>query len=1245
MSSAQLLRDVIDVPERINSSDFVIQLHSGVEHAQKTLDEYVVTESIADAFDQALGLIGSALRGRSATGAFIHGSFGSGKSHFMATMHLLLAGNPHARALTGLQHVVARHDATLGKKFLSVDYHLLEKQSVEHALFSGYLDTVTALHPDAAPPVLHRSDSLLVDAAKLRAQMGDESFFAGLGPWAGGVQASGGGFGSRVQRSPAQRFDEALVALPGDTNRDGLVKALMATYFTGYARSGDWLEISTGLGAMTEHARSLGYDGLVLFLDELVLWLSQRLSNAEFVNTEVSKISKLVETEQANLAVPLISFIARQRELKDFLGDRYTGAEKSSIADSFAFFEGRFNKIDLAAADLPVIVHKRLLEPKDDAAAAALSRALDAVKANRPAWNALLSGESRADEASFRLVYPFSPALIDALVALSTLLQRDRTALKILSELLSRGREELTVDDVVPIGDLFDLVLLESALSPQVARRFTNAKTFWEQKLRPLLLQQAGIRLDEVAAQPRQSAYRVRERLAKTLLVAEIAPDATSLKNLTASRISALNFGSVRAMIAGQEALQVLGWVKQWASHLPEITLGSGADPVIGLTLSEVDVESVVQRVESVDTPDERRALLKSMLSGAVGLPQPDGAALPKPHEHVWRGSRRQVDVLFGNIRDDRSLRDDQLRTENGRWRLVVDYPFDDDSSRRPADDFARLEGLRAAGLASDTIAWIPYFFTAERMDSVGRLVQLEHLLTGQRFEQNAEHLAQADRATARRQLEGQRETLRAQVNDALRQAYGLTKPEPSDVDQDSAGHTMFASLRPGLVIDKPSAATLAEGLAKVLDQALTHQYPDHPRFEPSGLEITAADVSKTLAAVHETLRTPTQRLDTVDKTRAALLRRVVPALRLGEARDNVLAVGAESFGWWREMSSWAQESADAQGAVQVGVLRTHLRDLGLARHVEDLLLLTWAALADRQFRRHGAVIPDPGIGQLGDDVVLLLPDLPTPEEWEKAKSNAAHLLGLTGEHRLSSAAVKRLAEQVRNAVEARHDPALRLVAQLREHAGLLGLEEQPPSPRLETALLASQVVADLRGAPGDTALLRALAGSPLPAEPQALAAGLASAGAVADAIAGARWSEIQTVAGTDQGAPLLQRLGEAARAEELHAKLAPVLSSVGNDAHALVLRWARQQPTPPVPAPAPVPVPGAGPTAHPVPVPEPATPTTPAAPTAPRLDVDAVEIVLPDAGSAHLADVTAQLQAFARKHPGRRIRVTWSVA
>src|SRR5689334_9340064 len=121
-----LIRDLIEIPERVHAGDFVLRLAEGVENKKQTLRDYVVTPDLVRCFDEALGLIGSALQTRSSKAAYLHGSFGSGKSHFMAVLHLLLQHDTDARAIPELAPVVDKHSAWLAdKKFLLPTYHLI----------------------------------------------------------------------------------------------------------------------------------------------------------------------------------------------------------------------------------------------------------------------------------------------------------------------------------------------------------------------------------------------------------------------------------------------------------------------------------------------------------------------------------------------------------------------------------------------------------------------------------------------------------------------------------------------------------------------------------------------------------------------------------------------------------------------------------------------------------------------------------------------------------------------------------------------------------------------------------------------------------------------------------------------------------------------------------------------------------------------------------------------------------------
>src|SRR5699024_4525153 len=129
----------------------------------------------------ALALVADALANNTSRGAFLTGSFGSGKSHFMAVLHALLGHEPAARQVDALQPAVARHDPALrDKTLLRLTFHLLGAESMEDAVLGGYLQQIRALHPGAPLPAVHNSDALLADAENYRQQLGDDEFFAGL---------------------------------------------------------------------------------------------------------------------------------------------------------------------------------------------------------------------------------------------------------------------------------------------------------------------------------------------------------------------------------------------------------------------------------------------------------------------------------------------------------------------------------------------------------------------------------------------------------------------------------------------------------------------------------------------------------------------------------------------------------------------------------------------------------------------------------------------------------------------------------------------------------------------------------------------------------------------------------------------------------------------------------------------------------------------------------------------------------
>jgi hypothetical protein len=583
-TQAPLLRDLITIPERVHQGDFVLKLSEGVSdaHAEETVKNYVVTDQLRKSFDEALGFIQRATEERKSAACYLHGSFGSGKSHFMAVLNLLLAGHPKARAIPELAAVVARHNSwTEGRRFLMVTYHMIGATEVESAILGGYARQVRALHPDAPVPGFYLGERLLDDARGLRATMGDTAFFAKLNEGSEDV-----GWGDLAGAWDAASFEAAMLEPPEGEDRQRVVGDLIARFFTGYAEvaaaTGEaFVSLDAGLEIASRHARSLGYDAVILFLDELVLWLASNAANVDFIAREGPKLSKLIEAERSDRPIPIVSFVPRQRDLRDLVGAHQAGAVYAQLEEMLNWWNARFHFITLENRNLPVIAERRLLKPRDEAARQILDDAFrQFADRQKQAVETLLGSDG--ERAMFRQVYPFSPALVQTLIGASEVLQRERTALRLMLTMLVDRRDDLRVGSLIPVGDLWDAISAgDQPFSQGMRIQFDNAKKLWTQKLLPTLERRHGVTWQDMmegTAEPGAAAnLRNDARLLKTLLLAALVPEVPALRSLNAARLAALNHGSVMSPIPGREGSTLLQKLRTLAAEIGEIKLSDDA--------------------------------------------------------------------------------------------------------------------------------------------------------------------------------------------------------------------------------------------------------------------------------------------------------------------------------------------------------------------------------------------------------------------------------------------------------------------------------------------------------------------------------------------------------------------------------------------------------------------------------------------------------------------------------------------
>jgi hypothetical protein len=1185
------IRDLISIPERVHQGDFVLKLSDGVAHAEQTLRDYVVTPQLGESFKNALGFIQQSVTTNSSKAAYLHGSFGSGKSHFMAVLNLLLAGNAQARAIPELAPAVEQTSWAQGKRFLMVPYHMIGATDMESAILGGYAEHVRRLHPSAPVPGFYAAEKLFADATILRERMGDAAFFEQLNKAPGsaegggeaGGEVGGNGWGLMEGGWDAISFEAALAEAPAPVlnlanpqpqdvaavaDRSRLVSALISQFFTAYqdiaGAQESFVGLDAGLAIMSRHARDLGYDAVILFLDELVLWLASRAGDVSFVSREGTKLVKLVEATHADRPIPSVSFVARQRDLRDLVGENLSGAVSVQFGDVLKHWEARFHRITLEDRNLPAIAEKRVLRPVSDDARKTLATAFDDVlRLRRDVLDTLLTTESDRD--MFRKVYPFTPALVQTLISVSAALQRERTALKLMVQLLVDRRADLELGQLIPVGDLWDAIADgDEPFSEAMRMHFDNAKRLYNQRLLPMLEAKAGttweaIKLGQADA-TRAKALRNDARLLKTLLLAALVPEVESLKALTATRLTALNHGTFRSPIPGQEAQQVLRKLRDWAGEVGELKVTEDANPLVSIQITGVDLEPVLKAAEVVDNACNRRKTVRELLFEQLGIA--DRGTMFHHYEFNWRGTRREVEVVYENVRE---MADDRLKDRTGAWTVVMDLPFDE-AHRTPADDLARLGKYKAG--PTQTLVWLTAFLSPKAESDLKRYVVLDHILQGDRFETYSTHLSFVDRVQAKAVAKNQRDSLRIKMIGHLEVAYRVrTEPRESIVHELTA-EQQFQSLDPTLAPRPPTGVNFQAAFESLLDQLFSHRYPAHPTFD---IGISSRLVRNIWPAIKTAVEAPNGRTDVNDAALRKQLRSVVNPLRLGQMGETPLLIESH----WQ--SHFSQQAAKDGGANPLTVAQVRRwidqpKAMGLPLELQNLIILTWALQTNRRLVLNGG--PHEGdVERLTDEVELREQMLPKPDDWEAAVRRAGMLLGVVAPLGLSAANVGKLVADVKKVARERQSSASSLVEALRARCERYGAGQD--GARWRTAR-AAQVALSALNAADDADVVATMAQLEVQTSETAMGKSITQAQALVDVMANTRWPLFDGLGRlTDQRAAeagaLLKDLSALLQADEYVSGLRAGLQGLEQLATDLLTMVA---PPPPAPPPPPPPVP-----------------------------------------------------------------------
>ncbi len=775
--------DVFDLPQAIPSCIVKIQDFDDEHTLAENIRDYVLTERMAAEMARLVDrIVASCDRHEAGEGHYLHGSFGSGKSHFMAILGLILRGHPAIWTTDhpAIQAVAAEHRDTLtARPILVVPVYMLGQSGFQSACYNAANAQLMRM---GYPPCEFSDADKVIASLRADADRYGEVVY------------------TRFEGSTGlarRRFDH--MAAGSQEERDELAAEILTYGGAGRAERTALYpdKFSDGMAALSRHAKDQGFAGIVFLVDELILYLTGKSGRA--YQEEFNDLVALADNSALDRAVPLWVIVAKQRNIAETVPD---DSSQQQVFEALEHHKDRFPETtELADTELAPIVQERVLRVRQGMAsplAQTISTTLDGLS---PEVRATLLNDFTPN--AFRQVYPFHPALIRTLIDVSARLSRERAAIRLLYELLIIRHPDLPIGSLVPYASLFDAVFLPDGLTGGSRNAELEAvrQTYYG-RLQPIIVELYGD-----SEQARRS-----ELIVKTVLLCGLSK--TMRDAVTVERILHLNYQDLRGRTpfgSYQALAQILADLDN-RSELVLFTLNptNPALGVVSITLAEgAQLFDVLKRVQ---------VNWRQRLDAFVGLMRQvmecpiQNAEIPN-YERVWRGCRRRGRVRFANVAD---LPINDMKIDNGdEFTLFVDYPFDADAGHTRADD---QQTIQRAGDRLPRVPigfWLPAEFSPDDqrdLDEYARLLEIEG-----NPDLYLEDYGRSQRQALESKLIGQKGSKATALRKRLEEVYRGQGAEVRFLDP---------AITPSM-----DAETVGGVLDRIADAVCDRLYPFHPRF------------------------------------------------------------------------------------------------------------------------------------------------------------------------------------------------------------------------------------------------------------------------------------------------------------------------------------------------------------------------------------------------------------------------------
>ena len=442
-----------------------------------------------------------------------------------------------------------------------------------------------------------------------------------------------------------------------------------------------------------------------------------------------------------------------------------------------------------------------------------------------------------------------------------------------------------------------------------------------------------------------QRACRNDNRLAKTLLMAALVPEAKPFKGLTVKRLVHLNHGTIASPIPGAEMQVAAQRLRDWASQVGALRLGEQADP-------------------EVSHPPRGRRPRAHPRAGR------GGRHAGRAQEHACAGCCSRRSSSTARARSSRpsgpstapAARAASATATCARWTTpTLDVPARarvaahrrlpvrrarPRSRRGPAHGRALPRRAPAPDAPPNpTVVWLPDVLLAlarARARRPGR--PRAHPRRRRRASTSATCVSRT-RSPTRADLASLRAQKEALIKRTLAQAYGLDA-WPSDssfLDQSRAVDEHFMPLLDDLDIRTVLAGTMKDGFRQVVDTMLSKRYPHHPRFDGT---VSATRMEKVGALVERLLDERDRRMN-VEKGERNDLRAYADPLGITETGDVAVLLRERPF---QEIEQQRQQAGHrhADRGQRARLARSAARRAACRAEVQDVLISLYASWSGR---------------------------------------------------------------------------------------------------------------------------------------------------------------------------------------------------------------------------------------------------------------------------------------------------------